>query len=63
VEEPIPNDINHSVAIGLEVDETTDISVSRQLGLVRVTFCKNYDNATISCLHQIHRWTGLQSIY
>ncbi|MEQ2175791.1 hypothetical protein GOODEAATRI_021341, partial [Goodea atripinnis] len=33
VEEPILEDIYSSVAIGLEVDETTDISVTRQLDL------------------------------
>lgn len=33
VEEPILEEIRASVAIGLEVDETTDVSVNRQLDL------------------------------
>lgn len=31
VEEPILKDISASVAIGLEVDKTTDVSVKKQL--------------------------------
>lgn len=39
VEEPILKDIHSSVAIGLEVDESTDVSVTRQLDLhVRYKF-------------------------
>ena len=33
VEEPIPQDIQSSVAIGIEVDESTDVSVTKQLDL------------------------------
>lgn len=33
VEEPILRDIQSSVAIGLDVDESTDVSVKRQLDL------------------------------
>ena len=33
VEEPILEEIRTSVAIGLEVDETTDVGVNRQLDL------------------------------
>lgn len=33
VEEPILTDIHSSVAIGLEVDESTDVAVTRQLDL------------------------------
>lgn len=36
VEEPILEDVHSSAAIGLEVDESTDVSVTRQLDLRRV---------------------------
>lgn len=39
VEEPILQDIQSSVAIGIEVDESTDVSVTKQVDLhVRYEF-------------------------
>ena len=73
VEEPILKSISASVAIGLEVDETTDVSVKKQLDVhVRYNFIQRmstiktlntFERHVLLCLiclfvHQIHGQGG-----